>query len=85
MPPPRPANAPASAAKSAPSDRPAASRDGGESCAPRGADEGQAGEELRCACGSLLARYVDGRVELKCRRCKRTMWITVSAEGDPES
>jgi hypothetical protein len=28
--------------------------------------------ELRCGCGSLLARLVEGSVELKCRRCKRT-------------
>lgn len=28
--------------------------------------------ELRCGCGSLLARVVAGVVELKCRRCKRT-------------
>jgi hypothetical protein len=28
--------------------------------------------ELRCGCGSLLARLVGGAVELKCRRCKRT-------------
>lgn len=30
---------------------------------------------LRCACGSLLARLVDGGVELKCRRCKRTVVV----------
>ncbi len=28
--------------------------------------------ELRCGCGSLLARLVQNAVELKCRRCKRT-------------
>lgn len=50
-----------------------------------GADEAHQGSELRCTCGSLLARYVGGKVELKCRRCKRTMWISVSAEGEPES
>jgi hypothetical protein len=27
--------------------------------------------ELRCVCGSLAARVVDGKVELKCRRCQR--------------
>jgi hypothetical protein len=27
--------------------------------------------ECRCLCGSLLARLVEGGVELKCRRCKR--------------
>jgi hypothetical protein len=56
--------------------------------APRESEEasgcGGVGEdtELRCTCGSLLARYVDGKVELKCRRCKRTMWIAVNGEGE---
>ena len=27
--------------------------------------------ECRCLCGSLIARRVEGGVELKCRRCKR--------------
>jgi hypothetical protein len=31
--------------------------------------------ELRCGCGSLLARLVGGEVELKCRRCKQTWTI----------
>ncbi len=31
--------------------------------------------ELRCGCGSLLARVVRNTVELKCRRCKRTWSI----------
>ncbi|HKU38382.1 MAG TPA: hypothetical protein VJR89_09555 [Polyangiales bacterium] len=30
---------------------------------------------MRCVCGSLLARYVRGGIELKCRRCKRTIVI----------
>lgn len=51
----------------------------------QGREETNEGSELRCTCGSLLARYVGGKVELKCRRCKRTMWISVSAEGEPES
>jgi len=29
--------------------------------------------DVRCGCGSLLARLVPGAVELKCRRCKR-LW-----------
>ncbi len=33
------------------------------------------GGELRCGCGSLLARMVGDAVELKCRRCKRTWTI----------
>ncbi|MBI5526582.1 MAG: hypothetical protein HY897_09620 [Deltaproteobacteria bacterium] len=35
---------------------------------------GCCGADLRCACGSMLARVVEGGVELKCRRCKRT-WL----------
>ncbi len=31
--------------------------------------------ELRCGCGSLLARVVRNTVELKCRRCKQTWSI----------
>jgi hypothetical protein len=30
-------------------------------------------EDVRCGCGSLLARVIGGAVELKCRRCKR-LW-----------
>jgi hypothetical protein len=37
--------------------------------------------DLRCECGSLLARVVGGRVELKCRRCKRVRWLQVEQEG----
>jgi hypothetical protein len=39
-------------------------------CAGRG--------EVRCGCGSLLARVVAGSVELKCRRCKRTWNIPIT-------
>lgn len=58
-----------------------------DGCCADDAGDGAAaeGSELRCACGSLLARYVDGKVELKCRRCKRTIWIAVSAEGEPHA
>jgi len=34
--------------------------------------------ELRCGCGSLLAKVVSGAVELKCRRCKRTWRVPLS-------
>jgi phage FluMu protein Com len=34
--------------------------------------------ELRCDCGNLLARRVDGGVELKCRRCKRTVVLPLA-------
>lgn len=35
------------------------------------------GRELRCPCGALVARLVDGRIELRCRRCKRVEWIEI--------
>jgi len=34
-----------------------------------------AGHELRCECGSLLARWIDAGIELKCRRCKRRICV----------
>lgn len=34
--------------------------------------------DMRCLCGSLLARLVEGGVELKCRRCKRAVIIPIS-------
>jgi hypothetical protein len=34
-------------------------------------------DALRCDCGSLLARYVGGLIELKCRRCKRTVIVPI--------
>lgn len=36
-------------------------------------------------CGSLLARVVDGGVELKCRRCKRTLLVPFEAPEAPVS
>jgi hypothetical protein len=41
---------------------------------------GCAHDDLRCACGSLLARRVGNSVELKCRRCKRTVLIPFELE-----
>jgi hypothetical protein len=41
--------------------------------------------ECRCSCGSLLARLVDGGVELKCRRCKRTLLLPLAAEPLPRA
>ncbi len=37
-------------------------------------------DSCRCACGSLLARLVPSGVEIKCRRCKRTLVIPLEAE-----
>lgn len=39
-------------------------------------------DDCRCLCGSLLARVVDGEVELKCRRCKRTLRVPIAAAAD---
>ena len=33
---------------------------------------------LSCACGKLLARWVDG---IRCQRCKRTVRIAVEPDG----
>ncbi|HEX9051198.1 MAG TPA: hypothetical protein VF841_11765 [Anaeromyxobacter sp.] len=38
-------------------------------------------EDVRCGCGSLLARVVDGAIELKCRRCKRLWRLAPGAAG----
>jgi len=47
--------------------------------APPPAEPAQhAGHDCRCLCGSLLARLVEGAVELKCRRCKRTLILPLS-------
>ncbi len=39
-------------------------------------------DDCRCLCGSLLARVIDGHVELKCRRCKRTLRVPIAAAAD---
>jgi hypothetical protein len=39
------------------------------------------GESLRCVCGSMLARRVAGGIELKCRRCKRTVIVAIEPDG----
>jgi phage FluMu protein Com len=39
--------------------------------------------ELRCGCGSLMARLTADGLELKCRRCKRLVVVPVpSDEGE---
>ncbi len=45
---------------------------------PEAASAGPEPDECRCLCGSLLARVVDGEVELKCRRCKRTLRVAIA-------
>ncbi|MBI5777145.1 MAG: hypothetical protein HY444_07120 [Nitrospirae bacterium] len=35
-------------------------------------------DECRCLCGQLLARWVAGGIQLKCKRCRRVMTIPFS-------
>jgi len=39
--------------------------------------------DCRCLCGSLLARVVANGVELKCRRCKRTLLVPFEGGDAP--
>ena len=41
-------------------------------------------DDCRCLCGSLLARVVDGEVELKCRRCKRTLRVPIAGAASAQ-
>jgi len=34
-------------------------------------------DELRCDCGSLMARVTVRGIELKCRRCKRVVVVAI--------
>lgn len=47
---------------------------------PRAPQPKRAAEDhdCRCVCGSLVARVVPEGVELKCRRCKRTLIVPLS-------
>ena len=49
----------------------------------RGTDSELPEGDCRCMCGSLLARVVAGGVELKCRRCKRTLLVPFEAPAAP--
>ena len=41
--------------------------------------------DIRCFCGGLIARVREGGIELKCRRCKRTIIIPYRASGDAKN
>ena len=47
--------------------------------APRTCTPAPHGEDCRCDCGGLVARIVEAGVELRCRRCKRTLLVPWSA------
>ncbi|ALA57341.1 hypothetical protein [Nitrospira moscoviensis] len=38
-------------------------------------------EEVRCHCGQLVARIVEGGLELKCKRCRRLLVIPFASIG----
>lgn len=45
--------------------------------------EGRApGRDVRCHCGCLVARIVDGQLEIKCRRCQRIGLIRIPEPGE---
>jgi hypothetical protein len=52
-------------------------RRSGEAETPRG-------DDFRCCCGSLLARLTPHGVQLKCRRCKRTILVAITARRSAE-
>lgn len=57
-----------------------------EASAPRRAPargEPASTSEIRCDCGSLLARWTDGGLEIKCRRCKRQVIVRVEGRAPP--
>ena len=51
---------------------------GGVSAALEAAGQPVRAGDCRCLCGSLLARMVRDGVELRCRRCKRTVVVPLS-------
>lgn len=38
---------------------------------------GRLKEELRCDCGNLMARLLNDEIEMKCRRCKRKVKMSI--------
>jgi hypothetical protein len=47
----------------------------------RAAKKPCAADDLRCLCGSLVARLVDGGVEIKCRRCQRLVRLPLEDDA----
>jgi phage FluMu protein Com len=46
------------------------------------ASTGCSDREVRCGCGSLVARRTAGGIEIKCRRCKRIVLVVPEAVDD---
>jgi phage FluMu protein Com len=50
-----------------------------------GTSRGEAArDDVRCDCGSLLARWTPDGLELKCRRCKRHVIVPIE-EPTPDN
>ncbi|HEY5657308.1 MAG TPA: hypothetical protein VIY27_05925 [Myxococcota bacterium] len=45
---------------------------------------GSPSEDCRCVCGRLVARVVPGGIQLKCRRCKRTLRVALASGSSVE-
>ena len=41
--------------------------------------------DVRYGCGNLLARWASGGIELKCRRCKRTVVLPLEEGATTEA
>lgn len=41
----------------------------------------ESAHDLRCGCGSLLARRTPAGIELKCRRCRRALLLRLGPDG----
>ena len=42
--------------------------------------DGKERVEKRCICGSLVAKLLEDRIEIKCRRCKRIVGIKIEGK-----
>jgi hypothetical protein len=49
----------------------------------QGPRDATAAHDVRCDCGSLLARWTPAGLELKCRRCKRHVVVRVDPPRPP--
>ena len=53
----------------------------GATAGTEGGGCGAQGSDVRCLCGSLVARLVPGGVEIKCRRCQRLVQLPLEPDG----
>ena len=48
--------------------------------APLSSERAQAADVLRCCCGRLLGRVIDGVAHTKCQRCKREVALDFATD-----